>query len=166
VQPSKGSAARPLAITAFALTVAGGVFYLLGILIRLSAPRVLRHGPYATLAGGEFGLLANIIWLAAFIVFIFFLRSTAVAIGEKRLARHVVNLLITGACYLAFVVVLVLIAVIVVWSAEGGKDAAAAGIVLLLLTALGGLAGLALYIWYLVLLHWVRGAVSQVARKW
>ena len=165
-----------LAIATFCLALAGIVLPLLfvGFQFALASARV----------GGCIGFsgqgLSAMIGLAEFVCFFLFLRGVAVALKKDGLAQNVLIYMISVPIYWALAVVSIIIFVVASGAAlfgalsssagtnnpsaaAGNMAGAGAAVLIAGITCWGLLAliGLALFVWYVVLLYQVRGALDR-----
>jgi hypothetical protein len=163
-----GSALRPLAITSFALLMSAVVFSFVARVV--GAAFYLPRDPVVWVTGGTLALLVYLIDFAAFVTFLFFLRSAALALGRKDLARGVVIYLLSLSGFIGCALVLLVFLVFLIgsegldlgWDEAGDlMKARAVGSFVLLVGAFLAICALALYGWFLVCLHQVRGAVQR-----
>ncbi|MGH9677909.1 MAG: hypothetical protein ACRD36_12465, partial [Candidatus Acidiferrum sp.] len=184
--PNKpGTSLRTLAVTTFGLVIAGtGLSVLSTILGFLMGFGPAAFGAFGATAGSGAGaiaaiganLLGGLCGIAAFITFILFLRAVAVAVRRKELGKSLFTFLMVTVGGGAFVAIALIAAVAVtglgVWSAgnagpSAGPGAALAGgmIMFVGLFCLGLVFGLALFIWYIILLLRTRAAVDSYLRR-
>jgi hypothetical protein len=182
VPPGKsGSGLKGLAIAAFALVAAGVAFNLLGdLLLWIDIGASIFASPaglfYVTHPIGIVGALCA---LAGFIVFMLFLRAIAQSVRQKGLAQTIVTYMISvaifaGVCILFWIILLIAgaatFASIMSAPTPGAAQTAAStgaalGVLSCAFFGLMGVGWLCLFIWYIVLLHQVRGAVDTYIRR-
>jgi hypothetical protein len=188
VPPKRGSAIKGLAVATFALAVGQIVCSYLGNVVSWVsgagfAGTGIRVNPALGLGGSGaaigLALLGMAAGIASYIVFLFFLRSVAFAVRQPDLARTIRTFLIAvasalGATIVAYGLMIALVGAAVVSSFGGGGRApnqAAAGAlggVMILFMVFGCVfvvAGLGLFVWYIVILHQVRGAIDRYLRR-
>ena len=183
--PNKpGTGLRSLAQTTFGLlAAAAGLTVLSNVLslaLGISGGGIFANpfaGTGATIAVGGLGLIGALCWLAGMVVFILYLRTVAISVKRKDLGKLLRAFLITAVSLVVAGLVLFGIAVVVVGAtafssfgqlgrppipraanAAGGRDDRGGGGGLL---CLGGVVFLGLFIWYIILLVQVRGAVMN-----
>jgi hypothetical protein len=162
--------AKMLAIVALALFGLA----LLGSLVNLFLPAATAMGGGSPMAfmSGPVGLGTSFASVASWVVFLFFLRSLSLAMNDRGLAQSVVYLVvmagITIVLHVIFVLVTILAAASLVASAAGGGNirqmegsAAGAGMLVLVFGVVVGCLYLACFIWYIITLFQVRGAITR-----
>jgi hypothetical protein len=169
---------RGLAIAAFILTAAFAALSVLQVLIGLIAGADSTMGgfsPSALVGSGITGILAGLVQLAALIVFLFYLRALCRAVRKEGLAKTVTSYIITVGVFALVCGVVVGIMFLMMGvafdmgtsgNARGAASAAqGAGFMVIGFTCLGFVVFLGLFVWYVVILHQVRGAVDTYIRR-
>jgi hypothetical protein len=190
VPPKRDSAIKVLALTTFALAIAQIAFNLLGNLISaLTTPAGFAgafgsSNPLGTFTAGTgisvaMGLLSLVCSIAWFVVFCLFLRSIALTVRNRGLADTIRTFMISVGAFLGAAIVLGAIMFAIIGAAlvstlggAGGppsrSTANAFGGAMLVncffALALGG-GALALFVWYVVILHQVRGSLDRFIRR-
>jgi hypothetical protein len=189
--PNKRYPVRGLGMTAFILCASFGLFYLLGYIIVLvsmsdAITAVSAANPFGfapSMEGMGFGLitvgLSYIVRLATFIVSLFYMRAVCQAVKKEKMASTVVTYMLSvGGFVFASIVITVLMWALVGASFFAATSASSPGAAInsartagaLMLVACGlacvmGLVYLGLFIWYIVLLFQVKGAVEYYIRR-
>lgn len=164
VAPRQNSGVKGLAITVFVLAVTAVV---LSILTQMASFVAAFHrNPLMwALTGGTFRLPVYLLDAVAFLLFLLFLRSIAAVLGKKALARNVVIFLASWGGFLASAVVLFFILLTAVLDRRGGIGDqviwSVVGPFALYVLVILGTIGLALYVWFLVVLHQTRSALGS-----
>jgi predicted Zn finger-like uncharacterized protein len=162
VPPLNG--ARTLAITSLVLLCANLLLACIAGIVQASAGAD-RARPPGT-GGNPIGLLGNLAGLAQIVVFIFFMRQSALTLGERGLARSIVFLLVYSVVAVVVSVALILWLILTTLSFlfggenVGARGAAFGGSVLAVLIIVGLLL-LGMFIWYVVSLFQLRGAITR-----
>ena len=107
------------------------------------------------------GVIESLLWLACMIVFIFFLRSVCLVMRKENIASTLVTYLISAG---GVGLVAVLLNLLFFGLAIGARSI---GILYLLwgLNILLAICGLGLFIWYIVIIFQVKGAVNSWIKK-
>jgi hypothetical protein len=170
VPNKRGTALRPLAITAFALAALSTLFSTGNTLLNLRG-----HG------SGVISIGVGLIALAGFIVFLFSVRSMCRYVGERRLGGQMITALIVFIVYpflsgiILFVLMLLTVGSVISGLTSGGQNQAnlgaaldnlgIMGVVAILVTAVIVLGYLGLEIWFISLLQRVRAALDAYRRE-
>jgi hypothetical protein len=156
VAPRRDSGVKALAIAVFVLAVTSVV---LSVLTRMASFTV----DDALIAGGSFHAFVYLLDVAAFCLLLFFLRSIALAVGQKALARNLMVLLASWGGFLVAAVVLFSLLLLAVLDQHGGieEKIRLIGPFAFFIVAMLGCIGLALYVWFLVVLHQTRRALGH-----
>jgi len=184
--PRRGWSTKPLGISSFACLASGTLCFLFGylwIFVTIGLMTASPFGPAAFGRGAGAGAAAPLIgllfllgaglYVAGSIVFMFYLNNVCLRIKRNDLAKNVI------VCFIVIVAGTVIATLIsCLWAAllpsmiggsrnpgEAIGSAYAMGYVGLVLFGIMGLVGLAIYIWYIVLLYQVRGAVDTYIRR-
>jgi hypothetical protein len=184
VPPRRGSAIKTLAIASLALASSYVALNYLASLVNIIAGPGLRAAaasPWGMAAGSGFAaaisLLASALMIAYYFVFLSFLRSVAFAVKDRWLAGVIKSYMITLAALLGSGVLLFLLVLLIVGASAlsafggggmtpGGTRAAAGSV--LIAGSLGCvmlLALLGLFVWFIVLMFQVRGAVDDYLER-
>jgi hypothetical protein len=182
VPDKPGTGLRSLAVTTFGLVAAWAVLSAVANLVMtVTGATASPLNPMAAIGGGiagiSVGLLAMLCAFAGFITFVLFLRNVAVAVRRKNLAKTLMMYLWTsiGCAVGGFLLVGVAIAVmgVAVFSAAssnsgpsaGAATGAAAGFMAMVgIGCLSLIVAIGLWVWYIILLFQVKGAVNAFAR--
>jgi hypothetical protein len=163
VPPFNG--ARTLAITSLVLLCVA-ILLACGGGIAAGIAGAARNAPRR---GGEqnpLSLIANFISLAQIVVFVVFMRQSAVTLGERGLARSIVFLLaysviaVVTSIALLLMLILTTLRFLVGLEEAGAKPAGLGGSVVAMLVVVGVLL-LGMIIWYVVSLFQLRGAITR-----
>jgi hypothetical protein len=171
----RSSSARALAITAFACYAAGVVMYLLGSVINWTTIGMTPLGWGGNPAGGCITLLSYPVWVAGFIVWLFFLRSVCLQLRNSETAGKVMAVFIGYLCFAGLCVLLGIIMAIIIAAAassvvsRGGAGAAgtfgATAVILIIMYLLILAGAIAMNIWYCFVLQGVRDVVGRRVAK-
>jgi hypothetical protein len=182
VPDKSGTGLRSLAVTTFGLVAAWAVLSVIGnIVMTVIGVTASPLNPMAAIGGGlagmSVGFLGMLCSFAGFITFMLFLRNVAVAVRRKNLAKSLMTYLWTsiGCAVGGFLLIGAAIAVMGVAlfsaassngppSAGAATGAAAGGLAILGLGCLSAVVFLGLFVWYIILLFQVKGAVNAFAR--
>jgi predicted Zn finger-like uncharacterized protein len=178
VPKKPGFATKNLAITAFSLSAAWVALYILGLGTGMLGGAA--NTDALQMGGSCFQWVGYACALAGHIVFLFFLRSACLAIRDQAMAKSVVTLLIAeavavGANILAGILscgLLMFGAVATVSAASKGNNPGAglgamgaAMILLIIVWILMLLVGVAIFIWYILVVQKVRASVDRYLRR-
>jgi hypothetical protein len=184
VPPRRGSAIKTLAIASLALASSNIALNYLGGLVNIIAGpgfRVVVAAPLGAATGGGLAvaitLLASVLGITYYFIFLSFLRSVAFAVRNRWLAGVLKSYMITLGALLGAGILLSLVVFLIVGAtavsmmagggmSRGGMTALGGSFVLVL--ALGcvlGLAILALFVWFIVIVFQVRGAVDDYLER-
>jgi hypothetical protein len=181
--PNKRYPVRGLAMTAFILSASYGAVSLLHRVIYLvSLSDTISNysiNPFAAIGNLQamgmaaiLELLGHIIHLATFITFLFFLRAVCQAVKKDKMGTTIVTymLVVGGVVFLAIVVTVLFVALagavaFNTTTVRGAQGVASLGLLLISFWCLLGLAFLGLFIWYIVLVFQVKGAVEYYIRR-
>jgi hypothetical protein len=184
VPPVRDGSLKGLAVAAFALIVASVVGTYAIQLFNWVRFGMFFGGfntnPFAVLGGSgvvvAVGGLAGLAGIAGFLVFLFFMRGVCLAVRQPGLAQTIQSYLIAVGITFGISVLLSIIMFVIVGTAfftalGGGMTRGAAnafGASMFVAMGLGcllALVGLALFIWYIVILHQVRAAIDTYLRR-
>jgi predicted Zn finger-like uncharacterized protein len=179
--PSKrGSGLKGLAIATLATSIAHIVLSLLDTFASIVSVGMAGFSPFGvgSMTGLHMMLIlaAGVCSLAWFVVFLLFLRGVAKAVKQSSLAGSIVSYMISVGVYIGVFILFAGIVIAVAGlgalsmassgSARAGASAGMAIVIMVLaFECFALLAGLALFIWYIVILHQVRGAVDEYLRR-
>jgi hypothetical protein len=178
VPPKRNNPVRGLAIATFIVGATGaGLFLVAKVIDLVVGVETVTSGysPMALVGGsGVMGVLAFLVLFASFVVYLFYLRFLCLAVRKDGVAATVTSFLISvGALAIVFFLIMLLVMFMVGASLDAafsgnaftGRSFAGAVLIGAALMCLWFLAALALFIWYIVILHQVRGAVDIYIRK-
>lgn len=164
VAARKKSGVKGLAITVFVLAVTDVVLSVLTRMADFVAASWGEMGPWA-LTGGPFRMPVYLFDFVAFCLFLLFLRSVAATLGKKPLARNVVALLSLWGGFLVAALVLFFLLLLAVLDQRGPRGITdqfrLIGPFAIFILVILGCIGLALYVWFLVVLHQTRNALNR-----
>lgn len=182
--PRRGWSTKPLGISSFSCLAAGTLCFVLGYLWMIVTLGLIAADPFGRVgAGAGVGAAAPLIgllfllgaglYLAGSIVFMFYLNNVCLRIKRNDLAKNVIVcfIVIVGGTVVAMLISCLWFALIpsMVGSSRNVGEAVGSGYAMLyvglVLFGLMALVGLAIYIWYIVLLYQVRGAVDTYVRR-
>ncbi len=172
---------RGLAIATFITSATGAGLTLIANIVSLIVGVEYVNSGYsptallANNANGVMGLLAGLVTLAAAILFFFYLRCLCLAMRRDGLASTVTTLMIaTGGlilvCLLIFFMMMFMLGASFNMAMggnaiSGARTAQGTALIGMALFCIAGIAGLGLFVWYIVVLHQVRDAVTTYIRK-
>jgi hypothetical protein len=176
VPPKRNSAVRGLAIASFIVgaSQAGLVLVIVIIIMATNAADLAGAFGFGELSRsggtGALMLLEFLVWAASAILFLFYLRSLCLVVRKDGLASTITTFMISvgGVGLVMFLIWIFIIGVASMGvrsghvSPSGGGGFAIIGCGLL---GLGFAACIALFVWYIVILHQVKGAVISYIRK-
>lgn len=185
VPPGRGGGLKNLAIASLGLYAGALVFQYLGNIISWAQLGFGAGGsPFASIGSGIAGMsvggIGALLAIAGIIVFMLFLRAVALAVKARQVANGIKTWLITMAISTGVGILLMIVGFAIagaaMFSALGGgggsppSSGAAAGLAggALLMGAVGcilGVMALALFIWYVIILFQVRGAIDRYLRR-
>jgi hypothetical protein len=184
VPDKPGTGLRGLAVTTFGLNAAAVGLSIIATIFSLAFGITGGFfmspfgGTGAMIAVSGLNLIGNLCYLAGFITFILYLRAVAMAVKRKDLGKQLRAYLITMVSLTVVSILLFGLALAVVGASAfsgfgggappspGAANAMAGGfIAVAVLGCLGGVVGLGLSIWYVILLVQVRRAVLNFARR-
>jgi hypothetical protein len=180
VPSNRDSAAKGLVIAAFSCACAAVALNLFGALLSGALNGLAQGGLAVLFVGGygnAFGLLAGLIALGGFVCWLLFLRSVALQLRGSDVAGRIVTWIIVwlvfGGAVFVIGLVIFLAGIATAFSATqsatpGGaiRTMGAFAVVAVVMACLVGLVGLALYVWYILLVTQVRHLVDRhLARR-
>jgi hypothetical protein len=176
VPPKRNSAARGLGIASFIVGASqAGLMLVIVIILLISTPEALAAGfSFIAWTGvptlGPLFLLESLTWIAASIVFLFYLRSLCLIMRKDGLASTIVTYMISvgGVGLVMFLLFLFTFGIAAVGVGSGRVSHSSGGALAFIgcgLMIIGFAACLALFAWYIVILHQVKYAVHSYIRK-
>ena len=177
VPPKRNNAVRGLAIATFITGAANAALALLLLIITMiqNMDAVAGNFSFTALAGGgslgPLMLIEWLTWVGASIVFLFYLRSLCLSIRKDNVASTVTTYMISvGSLGLVVFLLWIFIFGVAVLgigssSVQTARSAGGMAIIGCGLMGIASLAALGLFIWYIVILHQIRGVVDSYIRK-